>query len=85
MFYVACGIIGLMLLIVGGLFVSIVIRQKELDIPCKGLLVVDRQDAEGPCLVYLEATVDPATFTDGEMVKLTVTHVYDKSHQKQGA
>lgn len=67
-------IIGLMFLILGGLFVDILIKQEKLDAPCKGLLIVDRQDVEGPCMVYLQAIVDPGEFKEGEMVKLKVRH-----------
>lgn len=66
-----------------GLFIGILIRQKELDIPCKGLLIVDRQDIEGPCMVYLQAMVDPGTFKEGEEVKLKVCVVKPDSQGKQ--
>ena len=68
-------VIGLMLLTLAGLFACIIFRQKELDTPCKGVLIVDRQDIEGPCMVYLQAMVDPGTFKEGEIVKLKVCHV----------
>lgn len=76
-------ILGLMFLILGGLFVDIILKQKSLDAPCRGLLIIDRQDVEGPCMVYLQAMVDPGTFTDGELVKLKVCHVKPDSQGKQ--
>lgn len=78
------GVIIVLFLIVIGLFAGILIRQKELDSPCKGLLIVDRQDIEGPCMVYLQAMVDPGTFKEGEMVKLKVCVVKPDSQGKQG-
>lgn len=76
-------IIAVLFLVAIGLFCGILIRQKELDAPCKGLLIVDRQDVEGPCMVYLQALVDPGTFEEGEMVKLKVVHVKPDSQHKQ--
>ena len=76
-------IIGLMFLILGGLFLDIIIKQKQLDEPCKGLLIVDRQDFEGPCMVYLQAIVDPGEFKEGEKIKLKVRHVHPDSQEKQ--
>ena len=78
-------IISLMFLILGGLFVSILLKQKAIDVPCKGLLIVDRSDFEGPCMVYLQAVVDPGTFKEGETVKLRVRHVKPESQGKQAA
>lgn len=77
-------VLALMFLILAGLFIAGLIRQKHLDAPCKGLLIVDRQDFEGPCYVYLQTTVDPATFREGEEVKLKVRVVLPKTQQKQG-
>lgn len=81
--WVVWGILVLFFLITIGLFIGILIRQKELDIPCKGLLIVDRQDIEGPCMVYLQAMVDPGTFKEGEDVKLRVRVVKPESQGKQ--
>lgn len=83
MIWVAWGLIATMCLIIIGLFASIVLRQKSLDVPCKGLLIVDRQDIEGPCMVYLQAMVDPGTFNEGEEVKLKVRIVRNDSQGKQ--
>ena len=77
--YVVCVLFCLIV----ALFVSILLKQKSLDIPCKGLLIVDRQDFEGPCMVYLQAIVDPGTFKEGETVKLKVRHVKPESQGKQ--
>ncbi len=82
--WIAWVVIGLMFLILGGLFVGILIKQKSLDIPSKGLLIVDHQDIEGPCMVYLQALVDPGTFKEGEEVKLKVCVVKPDSQGKQG-
>ena len=78
-------IIGLMFLILAGLFLEIIIKQKKLDEPCKGLLIVDRQDIEGPCMVYLQAIVDPGTFREGEKIKLKVRHTRPDSQEKQAS
>ena len=79
MVWVGIVILAVMLLIVGGLFVEIIVWQKKLDAPCKGVLIIDRQDPEAPCMVYLQANVDPDTLTNGELVKFRVRTVTDKS------
>lgn len=79
MYWAGVVIIGLMLLILGVLFVRIILRQKQLDIPCSGVLIVDRQDPESKCLVYLQVNVDPTTFKEGQEVKLKVATVIDDS------
>lgn len=79
MVWVGIVILAVMLLIVGGLFIDIVNRQKALDAPCKGVLIIDRQDPEAPCMVYLQANVNPDTLNDGELVKFRVRTVTDKS------
>ena len=79
MVWVAWGILLLMFLIVIGLFLEIVARQKKLDTPCKGVLIVDRQDPEAPCMVYLQVNVDPSQFKEGEDVKLKVRTVITDS------
>lgn len=71
---VGWGIVVLMFAILAGLFIAIIQRQKNLDAPCKGLLIVDKTDTEGPCMVYLQAIVDPGEFKEGELVKLKVRH-----------
>ena len=76
-------IIAALLIVALGLFIAILFRQKEIDIPCKGFLIVDH-DEEGPCMVYLQALVDPGTFKEGEVVKLRVRHVKPESQGKQG-
>lgn len=69
----------------GGLFLAILRAQKKLDAPMRGFLLVDKQDEEGPTMVYLQALVDPGTFTDGEEVKLKVRIVPPESQGKQGS
>ena len=76
------GLTTMIVLIICGLFVDIVIRQKSIDVPCAGILIVDRQDREGPCMVYLQAIVDPGTFEENQMVKLKVKHVDPASQLK---
>ena len=77
--WIIWGFLFLIMLIVIILFLDIVIRQKHLDTPCKGLLIVDHQDIEGPCMVYLQALVDPGEFKDGESVKLKVRLVRNEN------
>ena len=79
MFWVGVAIIGLMFLILGGMFFQIIRNQKRLDIPCSGVLIVDRQDPESKCLVYLQVNVDPESFTEGQEVKLKVATIIDDS------
>lgn len=83
MAWVAWGILVLMVFITAGLFISIVVRQKKLDKPCTGVLIIDRQDPEVPCMVYLQANVDPGTLKDGERVKFKVKVVREESQGKQ--
>lgn len=77
-------IIAALLLVTIGLFVAIIFKQQNLDAPCKGFLIVDTQEEDGPCMVYLQAVVDPGTFAEGEVVKLRVRHVKPESQGKQG-
>ena len=79
MAWVAWAILALMFLIGIGLFIEIIQRQKKLDIPCSGVLIVDRQDPEAPCTVYLQVNVDPSQFKEGEDVKLKVRTVITDS------
>ena len=77
--------------IIASLFCSVIFlglmilrAQKELDAPCKGQLIVDRNDIDGNgTLVYIQSTVSPETLTNGERVKLVVKVVEKKSQLKQ--
>lgn len=80
-------VVGIIILLLAGFFsmgVAVYLKQKSIDAPFKGILIVDKQDIEGPSMVYLQAMVDPGTFTDGEEVKLRVRLVKPKSQGKQG-
>ena len=83
--WIAWVILAILFLISGGLFVAILIRQKELDAPVKGLLVIDCQDPEHHSEVYLKGAIldrDPKTFTDGELIKLEVCVITGNSQGK---
>lgn len=81
---VVVSVIGVLLLGFFVLGIMVYLKQKDLDAPFKGILIVDHQDEEGPSMVYLQAVVDPGTFTDGEAVKLRVKIVQPESQHKQG-
>ena len=81
---VAVVLISIFLATVCALGFAIYSKQKELDAPFRGILIVDKQE-DGPAMVYMQAVVDPGTFKEGEAVKLRVRIVKPDSQGKHGS